>query len=126
MSRLVLDAGAFIACERGNLGIRARILAARRVGVDVVTPSPVIGQVWRNGRRQALLALIVAMTKVVAPDTASAQRAGELLAATGGADVVDALVVGLCRDGDTLITSDPDDLDRLLAAAGVQVSLVKI
>jgi hypothetical protein len=36
--------------------------------------------------------------------------ASELLAATGTADVVDALLAVLAVPGDQLLTSDPDDL----------------
>jgi len=46
MSRLILDAGAFIAFEKGDAGVRSRLAAARRLGVEVATTSPVVGQVW--------------------------------------------------------------------------------
>lgn len=118
MTRLVLDAGAFIAFERGDPAVRARLAAARQLGMDVLTTSPVVAQVWRNSRRQALLARLLAATHVRAPDEAAARRAGELLAATARVDVVDALLVGLARDGDAVLTSDPHDIASLLAAAG--------
>jgi predicted nucleic acid-binding protein len=124
MSRLLLDAGAFIAFERGDVALRARLAAARRLGMDVITTSPIVGQVWRDGRRQALLARLVAATNVRAPDGAAARRAGELLAKARSEDVVDALLVDLARDGDTLVTSDPDDLERLLVAAGRHAAVV--
>jgi predicted nucleic acid-binding protein len=124
MSRLVLDAGAFIAFERGEVAVRARLAAARRLGISVVTTSPVVGQVWRDGRRQALLARLLAATQVWAPDEAAARRAGEILARTGAHDVVDALLVGLARDGDTVVSGDRDDITRLLAAAGVRAAVV--
>lgn len=124
MSRLILDAGAFIAFERGDTAVRAHLTAARRLGMDVVTTSPVVGQVWRNGRRQALVARLLAATRVSAPDEAAARRAGELLRRAEADDVVDALLVGVARDGDTVITGDGADITRLLAAAGTRASIV--
>src|SRR5439155_12687080 len=103
MSRLILDAGAFIAFEKGDVALRARLAAARRLAMNVVTTSPVIGQVWRDGRRQSLLARLLAATHVLAPDEAAARRAGELLAKTKFDDVVDALIAGVARDGATVV-----------------------
>lgn len=126
MSRLVLDAGAFVAFERGDAAVRARLAAARKLGLEVATTSPVVGQVWRDGRRQALLARLVTAVHIVAPDVAAARRAGELLAKTKSADVVDALVVGLLRETDIILTSDPKDIRSLLVAAGVRATIVKV
>jgi hypothetical protein len=123
---LILDAGAFIAFEKGDVAMRARLAAARRLGMDLATTSPVIGQVWRDGRRQALLARLVTATFVAAPDAASARRAGELLAKTKGHDVVDALLVGLVRKGDIVATSDQNDIRSLLRAAGTNASVVPV
>lgn len=126
MSRLILDAGAFVGFERGNSAVRAHFAAARRLNVDLVTTAPVIGQVWRDGRRQALLAGLVSAVDVRAPDTSAARRAGELLAKTKTADVVDALVAALARDGDTVLTSDPKDIGLLLSAAGTRALVVTV
>lgn len=119
MTRLVLDAGAFVAFERGDPTVRARLAAARRLNLDLVTTSPVVGQVWRSGRKQALVARLLAGTQVDAPDEARARRAGELLAKAKRSDVVDALLAGLARPGDAILTSDPGDIERLLAPAGM-------
>ena len=48
MSAVVLDAGAFIAWERGAVAVRAHLEAARRLGLPVVTTSSVVTQVWRE------------------------------------------------------------------------------
>ncbi len=124
MSRLVLDVGAFIAFEKGDASVRALLAAARRLGMDVVSTSPVVAQVWRDGRRQARVASLVAATNVRAPGVAEAKRAGELLRKARTDDVVDALVAGLVRDGDTLVTSDARDLRPLLATAGTRATVV--
>jgi hypothetical protein len=83
-------------------------------------------------RRPALLARLLAATRSTrptsprhdAPDESAARRAGELLAKTRTHDIVDALLVGLARDGDTIVTSDPDDLERLLAASGTRATVL--
>lgn len=126
MSRLVLDAGAFIAFERGDGPLRARLAAARQKSLELITTSPVVAQVWRDGRRQVLLGLLIAATRVEAPDDAAARRAGLLLARSKTRDVVDALLVGLARDGDTIITSDQRDIAPLLVAARVRAAVLTV
>ena len=124
MSRIVLDAGAFVALDRGDARMRARMIAAQKLGLDIVTTSPVVGQVWRNAR-QVMLARALLMTRIDPPDDAAARRAGTLLAATGTSDVIDALVIVMARDDDTIITSDPDDLRLLADAAGLDAAIVR-
>lgn len=126
MSRLVLDAGAFVAFERGERVVRGYLQAARRLAIDVATSSPVVAQVWRDGRRQSLLARLLAGVRIIAPDELAARRAGALLARTKTSDVVDALVAGLLRPADTVLTSEPRDLERLLEAAGVEAVIVAV
>ncbi len=121
MSRLVLDAGAFVAFDKGDARLRARIAVARKLGIELVTTSPVVTQVWRDGRKQALLALLVSATRVEAPDEPAARRAGELLARAKQKDAVDALLVGLARRGDTILTSDPEDIETLVDATRLPI-----
>ena len=126
MSRLILDAGAFIAFEKGDASVRAWLAAARRLGIDIVTTSPVVGQVWRDGRRQALIAQLLAAVRVDAPDVAAAKRAGEILATAKTTDVVDAMLCGLARAGDTVITSDPADILALARAMRLRAAVVAV
>jgi hypothetical protein len=126
MNRLILDAGAFVAFERGDTRVRARLAAARRLQLEVTTTSPVVAQVWRNGRRQALLAGLLRAVRVDAPDEAAARRAGELLARSRSNDVVDALLGDLVRRGDTVLTSDPGDVRALLAVSDTRAAVVAI
>jgi hypothetical protein len=126
MNRLLLDAGAFVAFEKGDVRVRARLAAAHRLGIEVATTAPVIGQIWRDGRRQALIARLIAATHVDAPGEQAARRAGELLAKAKMRDVVDALLVGRIGDGDTVLTSDPDDIETLVAAVGVRATVVTV
>lgn len=122
----MLDAGAFVAFEKGDARVRAQLAAARRLGIELVTTSPVIGQVWRDGKRQVLLGKLVAATKVDAPAGEAARRAGEILAKTRTNDVVDALLAEHARDGDVVLTSDPGDIRRLLAAAGKRAAVTAV
>lgn len=124
---LVLDAGAFLAVERGDRELVALVkaeLAARR---SPMTHGGVVGQVWRGGTgRQAHVARLLAATEVVAVDGALGRRAGVLLALAGGADVIDSALVLLASDGDLVVTSDPHDLRPLAAAAGTHVELISV
>ena len=92
-----------------------------------VTHGAVLGQVWRGGGpRQALLARALRGVDVRGVDEEVGKAAGALLARTGGSDVVDAAVVLLARDGDTVLTSDPDDLVPLAAATGRRIKIVRV
>jgi hypothetical protein len=123
MSRLILDTGALIAFDRGDVRVRALLAAARRLGMEITTTAPVVGQAWRDGRRQALLATLLRAVHVRAPDLAAARQAGELLARARRDDIVDALLARLARNGDTVLTSDVGDLSALLAAAGTNATV---
>lgn len=124
---LVLDAGAFVSIERGDretIALLKRELRARRVPL---THGGVVAQVWRGGSgRQANLARVLPAVEVVALDDAFGRRAGALLGRTRGSDAIDAAVVLLAADGDTILTSDPRDLKTLAAAAAVHVDIVRI
>jgi len=124
---LVLDAGALLAVERGDREVIALIKAERRAGRAPITHGGVIGQVWRGGTgRQSYLAKLLHGLQVVPLDDALGRRAGLLLARTKTADVIDAAVALLARDGDQLLTSDPRDLRRLVRVTEAHVDLVEV
>jgi len=124
---LVLDAGALIAAEGSDREILAAIRDEVLAGRPPLTHGGVIGQVWRGGRdRQAVLAIILPGVDVAPLDDRLGRRAGVLLGRAGASDVVDAALVLLAVDGDLILTSDPDDLRHLAAAAGVHVDLVPV
>lgn len=116
-STVVLDAGALIAVERGLPTMRALILEAQRSQRVLAVPGPVVGQAWRGGPRQTLLARFLALP-LVEVDLLTRklwQAAGVLCGHTGTSDVVDAAVI-LCareRGARVIVTSDPSDLRRL-------------
>jgi hypothetical protein len=124
--RLVLDAGAFIAFERGDRMMAAllkrELLARRRPR----THGGVVGQIWRAGASQARTARLHQAMEVVALDLELGRRAGLLLGRTRRADVIDSALVLLASDGDWIVTSDPDDLYRLADGAGLHVEIVQV
>lgn len=122
---LVLDGGALIAVDRNERPMWARLKAAQMAAELPVTHAGVVGQVWRGGPRQARLASALEGIDVRPLDDALGRRAGELLAAAGMADVIDAAVVLLSSDGDEIVTSDRDDFERLVVAAGRHVELIR-
>lgn len=124
---LLLDAGAFVAVERGDRFTAALVrneLLARRAPI---THGGVLGQIWRGGvGRQARIAKLVPALEIAPLDEALGRRAGLLLGRARKADVVDAALVLLARDGDSILTSDPRDLEPLAFVAGVHVELIPV
>ena len=120
MAGLTLDAGALIAFDRNDRRMVALIVRSLAHGHTMAVPAGVVGQVWRDGRRQARLARLLGAdeVEVEALDDARAREAGRLCGIRGTSDVVDASVVLCARTrGHRIATSDPDDLRRLDPAA---------
>jgi hypothetical protein len=120
----VLDAGAFVAIEKRDrrLGAMLRVLQQRRVPLG--TSSAVVAQVWRDGRKQALLARILQGVAVRALAPGDDRRTGELLARTKTDDVIDAHLVLGVEEGDRVFTSDSGDVERLLHARGIDAAVI--
>ena len=122
---VILDAGGFVAVERGDRDLMAIIKRERIAGRTPLTHGGIVGQVWRGGSgRQANVARLLAGVDVVPLDDALGRRTGVLLAATATSDVIDAALVLLARDGDEIYTSDPNDLTILATTAGLHVELI--
>ena len=125
MSALVLDAGAFIAVDRGDRAMMARLEAADEDGIELRTSAIVVAQVWRDrAGRQARLAQLLRAVDIRAVDDRLARDAGALLGQAGTDDPIDATVVLVAESGDHILTSDPGDLRRLAATADVCVAVV--
>lgn len=118
----VFDAGALIALDRGDRDTWGLIADAHRRGLRPAVPAPIIAQAWRGGARQARLARALNRAEQVPVDGKLAFRAGALLALSGTDDVLDALValVAADRPGWEVLTSDPDDINHLLATLKVR------
>ena len=112
MRGVVLDAGAFIALERGNrtMASLARLLIDART--PLVTSAGVVAQVWRGGgHRQVPVAFLLRRTQVVDLTHSVARTLGRMLGATSTSDPIDAHVVFLARERAwPVLTSDLDDL----------------
>ena len=125
MSALVLDAGAFLAVDRGDRSMIAQLRAAQRHGIDLRTNAMVIAQVWRDPHgRQAELARLLRAVDVRSIDEQLGREAGILIARTRSSDPIDATVVLVATDGDRILTSDGRDLKRLATAAHKRVAVI--
>jgi hypothetical protein len=94
--------------------------------VPLWTSAAVVAQVWRNGRKQVLLARILPAVGVRPLASGDDTRIGELLAVTRTNDVIDGHVALLADDADRVVTSDPADLARLIEARGVDAKVVTV
>lgn len=99
---------------------------AVRTGERLVTHGGVVGQVFRGSPRQAALGRALAGVRVAPLDDRLGRDAARLLGRTKTRDVIDAALVLLARDGDTILTSDLRDLRPLASAASVDVDLVLV
>jgi len=113
---LTLDAGALIAFERNDRRVVAIVARAWERRIRLAVPAGVVGQVWRDGRRQVRLVRLLGSDVVdVEPlDDARARAAGQLCGVSKTRDVIDASVVLCARARDhSVLTADPGDLRRL-------------
>ena len=120
MSGMTLDAGALLAFDRNDRHVVTAIARALEARVKVAVPAGVVGQAWRDGRRQARLARLLASStvEIVPLDDRAARAAGQLCGVTRTTDIVDASVVLCARSrGHAVLTSDVSDLRRLDAKA---------
>jgi hypothetical protein len=126
VNALVLDAGALIAIDRDDRDVHKTVRDAHRMGVQVLTNSMAVAQVWRDSKgRQAELAKVLRGVRVQAVTPDDGRKAGELLEAAGLSDAIDASVALLAGTGDRVLTSDPGDLRTLCEAAGNRVVVVR-
>ncbi len=125
MSAVVLDAGAFVAVERDDRAVMARLRAAQQHGLDLRSNAMVVAQVWRDeGGRQARLSRLLRAVEVRGVEDSDGRAAGALLARSGTSDPIDATVVLLAQPGDRILTSDPGDLRSLAEAAASRVLII--
>ncbi len=117
--RAVLDAGALVAVDRRDRTVGAQLRVLHQLGTPLRASAAVVGQVWRDGRKQANLARVIAGVGVEPLSKDDGKRIGELLARVGSADVVDAHVALMVAPADLVFTSDPGDIRTLLQARGV-------
>lgn len=125
MSALVLDAGAFVAVDRGDRAMAARLRVAERSGLELRSNGAVVAQVCRDpSGRQAELARLLRAVDVKPVDRRLGQAAGVLSGGARKGDAVDATVVAIASAGDRIITGDPGDIRALAIASGRPILVV--
>jgi predicted nucleic acid-binding protein len=118
-SLLILDSGAVIALSRADARARAFLQRAVELGSRVDVPAVVVAETTRGTARDAAVnRVLAAVDAVPSLDQAGARRAGSLLGATRGDNVIDALVVAHAVEagGGLVLTSDLDGLSALAGA----------
>ena len=121
MATIVYDTGALLAAEQHNpdfLALHDQLTAAR---IRPIVPVVVLAQAWRGGPQHQISRLLKACD-IVPDDERTGRAAGVACAASGTADVVDAIVIATAvRHQAPIVTSDRGDLSRITDAIGVKV-----
>jgi predicted nucleic acid-binding protein len=123
---LTFDTGALIGLERRRHAIRKVFATAIEHEVPIVVPTVVIAEWWRRGAREKERFEILRAVRIEALGLHIARLAGIAVGLVPGAGTIDAIVMASASlRGDTVYTSDPDDLARLRDGvaefAGVQI-----
>ena len=124
MSGVTFDAGGLIALDRDDRRVIALLSRAAEIGARVTIPATALAQAMRQPAKQARLSRLIRQpaSKLMPLDGPDATSVGVLLAASRTSDIADAHVV-ICarRNGEQIVTSDPDDLRRLDPSASLIV-----
>jgi predicted nucleic acid-binding protein len=121
----VYDAGVLIAIDGNDRRMWTIHHLAVEEGRRLLVPTVVVGQVWRDARRQVQLGRFLHSCDVIPVGLELAKAAGVLCGKAGTRDVVDATVVTTAlAHGAIVFTSDPDDIARLSTASDVKPGLV--
>ncbi len=123
MVSIVYDTGALLAAERSNpdfLALHDELTAAR---IRPIVPVVVLAQAWRGGPQHQISRVLKACN-IVPDDERTGRAAGVACAASGTADVVDAIVVATAvRHQAPVVTSDPGDLTHIAESIGVKIQI---
>jgi rRNA-processing protein FCF1 len=123
MPSIVYDTGALLAAERRNpdfLALHDEVTAAK---IRPIVPVVVLAQAWRGGP-QHQISRVLKGCDILPDDERTGRAAGLACAASGTADVVDAIVVtAAVRHQAPVVTSDPGDLTGIADAIGVKIRL---
>jgi predicted nucleic acid-binding protein len=126
MNAAVYDAAVLVAADRNERRAWAEHKARLEFGVIPLVPAAVLAQVSRSPQQAQLRRFLVGCVVVPLGET-EAHAAGRLLGRAKTSDVVDAVVVTTAlRHRATILTSDPDDIERLVRASGREVAVVAI
>lgn len=111
---LTFDTGALIGLERRRHAMRAVYIAAVTHLVPITVPAVVVAEWWRAGMHEKERATILRSIRVEPLSDYVARLAGVALGLVPGAGTIDAIVMASASlRGDTIYTSDVDDLATL-------------
>lgn len=122
----VLDTGALIELQSWGSRLFQQLQNAQRDDVAIIVPAPVLVE-WLAGGSTANVNRVRDLVDVVELDEKIAKAAGAALVGAGhplcaacrvrgGPSVVDAVVMAVAHEaGDTVLTDDPKDLEKLRA-----------
>ncbi|MCC6766222.1 MAG: PIN domain-containing protein [Deltaproteobacteria bacterium] len=126
MRPVVYDAGPLIAAERNDRRVWAEHRVRLEVGIVPLVPAPIVAQVSRSPR-QAQLRRMLRGCEVVPLDESGSHRAGALMGSAGTSDLADAALVSLAMTrGADVVTSDRDDIERLMAKSRRPLRIVDV
>jgi predicted nucleic acid-binding protein len=117
---LVLDSEGLSKLSRGHRKAHMHYEGARRRGARVIVSALTLTEVLRGGSRDAAIHLVLSRISVHPVTVDLGRAAGELLGATGLSGhrcAIDAVVAATTLRADRpalLLTSDPDDLNKLV------------
>ena len=121
---LVLDAEGLSKLAAGDARTRGYLDSARNRGARVAVSAITLTEALRGGPRDTAVHRVLSRITVIAVTEAIAGRAGELLGTTGLSGhrcAIDAVVAATALDMERpaiLLTSDPDDLNKLVEEPG--------
>jgi predicted nucleic acid-binding protein len=123
---VVYDAAVLVAADRNERRAWAQHKARLEFGFVPFVPAPVVAQVSRSPQQAQLRRFLTGC--VVPPfGESEAHEAGRLLGVTRTTDVVDAVVVTTAlRKKAMVLTSDADDIKRLVRASGREVAVAGV
>jgi hypothetical protein len=122
---VTLDAGAIIAYEKHDRRMWALFKVAIENDATISVATAVVAQVHRGN--SPLVSRMLTACYIETLTLERARRAGVLLAASRTSDIADAIVVaGAASRRDVILTSDREDIERLVVAAKVDVPIVEV
>lgn len=124
-SGLTFDTGALIAADKHSAKMAALVKIAVQRRSPTTVPAPVLAQAWRKNNSK--IALLLRSCRITVLDEEAARGVGNLLADAGRSDIVDAAVVlGAIARGDSVVTSDREDIERLASVCGTRLNIIDI
>lgn len=121
MRAIVYDTGALLAAERRNPDFLALHDELTSAHIRPIVPVVVLAQAWRGGP-QHQISRVLKGCDILPDDQRIGRAAGVACAASGTADVVDAIVVTTAVQHQApVVTSDSGDLALIAGSIGVKI-----